>query len=62
VRPDIAELCLNHVTARGDLVRVYDQHDYADEIIAALTAWQDHVAKLLRDDDANRRGLHLIAG
>jgi integrase len=62
VRPDIAELCLNHVTARGDLVRVYDQHDYAAEIITALTAWQDHVAELLRTDDANRRGLHLIAG
>jgi integrase len=62
VRPDIAELCLNHVTARGDLVRVYDRHDYGFEIIEALTKWQDHVAKLLRDDDAKRRGLHLVAG
>ncbi len=61
VRPDIAELCLNHVTARGDVVRVYDRHDYADEIIAALTAWQDHVAKQLRHDEAKRKGLHLVA-
>ncbi len=62
VRPNVSELCLNHVTARGDLVRVYDQHDYADEIIAALTMWQDHVAKLLRHDEANRKGIHLVAG
>jgi integrase len=62
VRPDIAELCLNHVTARGDLVRVYDRHDYAAEIIAALAAWQDHVAELLHDDDADRRGPSLTAG
>jgi integrase len=61
VRPDIAELALNHVTARGDLVRVYDRHDYADEIIAALAKWQDHIAKLLRKNDAEREGIHLIA-
>jgi integrase len=60
VRPDIAELALNHVTARGDLVRVYDRHDYSGEVIAALIMWQDHVAGLLRED--KRRGLHLVAG
>jgi integrase len=42
-----AEAALNHISDRSALVRTYDRHDYAAEAAAALTAWQDHVARLL---------------
>jgi integrase len=40
-----AEAALNHATT--GLVQVYDRHDYAPEIIAAMTRWQAHVASLV---------------
>jgi integrase len=42
-----AEASLNHLSDRSALVRTYDRHDYAAEAAAALTAWQDHVTRLL---------------
>jgi len=57
-----AEAALNHVSHRSALVRVYDRHRYADEVLAALKAWQDEMARLLRADEAKRKGLHLVAG
>jgi hypothetical protein len=41
-----AEHALNHVTGSA-LARTYNVHDYADEVIAALTVWQRHVARLV---------------
>ncbi len=46
VSRDIAEACLNHISGRSGLVRVYDRHDYAEEVIAALTRWQNYVIAL----------------
>lgn len=45
---DHAEAAINHVSARTMLERTYDRHDYAPEIIAALSAWQAHVADLVK--------------
>ena len=44
-----AEAALNHVSGRTALERVYDRHDYAPEVIAALTRWQAHVVALVTD-------------
>ena len=41
VRPDVAELCINHV--RTDIQAVYDRHTYQREIGQALALWADHV-------------------
>lgn len=50
-RDDIAELAIGHVSRLGGLRGVYDRHDYADEVLAALRLWQDHVAGLLAGDN-----------
>ena len=42
-----AEAAINHVSFRSKLVRTYDRHDYAAEVIAALGAWQSNVAQLV---------------
>jgi integrase len=44
---DHAEAAINHVSGRSKLERTYDRHDYAPEVIAALTLWQGHVAGLV---------------
>jgi integrase len=41
VRPDVAELCVNHV--KGGVQAIYDKHKYAKEIKAALALWADFV-------------------
>ena len=53
VMRDHAEAAINHLSGRSSLERTYDRHDYADEIIAALTTWQGHVAKLLQPPGKN---------
>jgi integrase len=47
VPPDIAERCLNHVSAIGALAQVYDRHDYEAEILGALRRWQTALAVLV---------------
>lgn len=47
---DHAEAAINHVSGRSMLERVYDRHDYAEEIVDALTRWQQHVASLVRQE------------
>jgi integrase len=42
-----AEAALNHIGARSALERTYNVHRYETEIVAALTAWQRHVAGLV---------------
>lgn len=44
---DHAEAAINHISGRSSLERTYDRHDYAPEVIAALTIWQAHVAGLV---------------
>lgn len=44
---DHAEAAINHLSGRSKLERTYDRHDYAPEIIAALSTWQGHVAGLV---------------
>ena len=46
---DHAEAALNHISGRPALARIYDQHDYQREAIAALTTWQAFVAGLVGD-------------
>jgi hypothetical protein len=41
VRPDVAELCINHV--KGGVEAIYDRYKYEREIRAALAVWADHV-------------------
>jgi hypothetical protein len=42
-----AEAALNHVSHRTVLERTYNVHRYEAEIVAALEAWQQHVAELV---------------
>ncbi len=44
---DHAEAAINHISGRSALERTYDRHDFAPEVIAALTLWQAHVAGLV---------------
>jgi integrase len=44
VSRDHAEAALNHVSVRSALERTYDRHDFAPEVITAMTLWQAHVA------------------
>jgi integrase len=48
VSRDHAEAAINHVSGRTALERTYDRHGYADEVIAALGAWQGHVVTLVK--------------
>jgi integrase len=41
VRPDVAEMCINHV--RKGMIAVYDRYTYQGEIAAALARWAEHV-------------------
>jgi integrase len=49
VAPDIAERCLNHVSAIGTLAAVYDRHNYETEVLSALRRWQRHLAELVEE-------------
>jgi integrase len=41
VRPDVAELAINHV--KGGVQAIYDKYKYEREIQSALALWADHV-------------------
>jgi hypothetical protein len=43
----VAEMCLGHLTARGGLVAVYDQHDYVAEKREAWQRWGDYLKELV---------------
>ncbi len=51
-RPDIAERCLNHVSATGTLAASYDRHGYETEILSALRRWQSALAALVDETGA----------
>ena len=42
----VAELAIGH--SKKGLARVYNQHEYADEIRAAMEAWAQHLRQILR--------------
>jgi integrase len=46
VSRDHAEAAINHISGRSVLERTYDRHDFATEVIGALSQWQNHVAAL----------------
>jgi integrase len=49
VRLEITEAVLNHVSgSRSGIVSVYQRHQYGPEKRAALIAWADYVAKLVK--------------
>jgi integrase len=50
INETVGELAVNHVTVLSGLRGVYDRHDYAQEIIDALTTWQGHVSVLLGEN------------
>jgi integrase len=41
------EAALNHISARGGLVGIYQRHTFDTEAAAALLRWQHHVAELV---------------
>ena len=41
------EAALNHITARGGLIGIYQRYDFEREAETALLAWQAHVASLV---------------
>ena len=45
-----AEAALNHVSGRSALERTYDRHDYAAEVIEAVSKWQAYVGALVASD------------
>ncbi len=47
VSQTVAELCLGHMSAKGGLVAVYDQHSYEAEKHAAWLLWGEHVRGLI---------------
>jgi len=47
VREEVAELLLNH--ARRGLARVYNQHEYLEEMREAMGKWADYVAFIVGD-------------
>lgn len=47
IEPHIIEACLNHVPPK--LQRTYQLHDYADEKLAALKLWADHLARIVTE-------------
>jgi integrase len=47
VREEVAELLLNH--AKPGLVKVYNVHEYLDEMRAAMEKWADRVAFIVGD-------------
>ena len=51
VRPDIAELAINHV--KGGVEAIYDRHRYQREIAAALARWADYVLALVEGRESN---------
>jgi hypothetical protein len=52
IRPDIAEIAIGHVI--GGIRATYDQHDYSEEIRAALEAWDRRLMAIVegRDPDS----------
>jgi integrase len=46
VRPDVAEMCINHV--RTGMIAVYDRYRYQPEIADALARWTEHLMNVVQ--------------
>ena len=46
VRPDVAEMCINHV--RTGMIAVYDRYRYQPEIADALARWAEHLIAVVQ--------------
>lgn len=46
---EVTEKCLNHISgvSHDPLVRTYQKHEHATEIVEAFNKWSDHVAELV---------------
>jgi len=44
------EAALNHISARGGLVGIYQRHTFDSEAASALLRWQAHIATLVGGD------------
>ena len=51
VRPDVAELAINHV--KGGIQAIYDRYRYQREIAAALALWADRVLAIAEGRQSN---------
>jgi integrase len=59
VRPDVIELCVNHVSgSRGGIAGVYNHSELLPERKAALERWSTHVAGLVSGGTDNVVALH----
>jgi integrase len=59
VRPDVIELCVNHVSgSRGGIAGVYNHSELLPERKAALERWSAHVAGLVNGGTDNVVALH----
>jgi integrase len=48
VRFEVTEATLNHISgAKGGVAGIYQRHDWKDEKASALSAWADHVVRLV---------------
>jgi hypothetical protein len=51
VKLEVTEAVLNHVSgSRAGIVGVYQRHTWADEKRAALDAWGEHIAAIVREE------------
>jgi integrase len=55
------EAALNHISARGGLVGIYQRHSFDGEAAAALLRWQAHVKGLLSNPDGTTTGTTRMA-
>jgi len=54
VRPDVIELCVNHVSgSRGGIAGVYNHSELLPERKAALERWSAHIAGLVSSGTGN---------
>jgi hypothetical protein len=54
------EAALNHISARGGLIGIYQRHEFETEAARALLLWQGHVAALVADSLANKSTLSAV--
>jgi integrase len=55
------EAALNHISARGGLVGIYQRHTFDTEAAAALLQWQEHLFRLVRQRSGALVALHPAA-
>ncbi|HYI38980.1 MAG TPA: hypothetical protein VE053_01540 [Allosphingosinicella sp.] len=59
VPPHVVEYLLHHRSSKSDLASRYQLDDGVDEVADALVLWNDHLDKLMEDEDSWPGGRHL---